>query len=334
MTPLRLIAALGGLLLLSVPAWAGATLLNVSYDPTSELYRDYNAAFVRHWRAETGQTVRILQSHGGSGRQALAVLEGLPADVVTLAEPRDIDVLASRAGLVDPGWRQRFADGAAPYSSTVVFLVRKGNPKHIRDWDDLARSGVVVMSASPKTSGGARWAYLAAWGYALHRSGGDAGRAQAFMGAWLRHVPVWESGARGATAAFLRRGVGDVLLTWENEAILARGETGGDAVEIVYPSRSILAEPPVAVVDRLAARHGTRTLAEAYLGYLYSREGQEIVARNHYRPRDAAVLRAHAADFPAMTLFTVDSLGGWTALWRRHFAEGGLFDRLTAAERG
>ncbi|OIQ87952.1 sulfate-binding protein precursor [mine drainage metagenome] len=333
MTPPRLIAALGGLLLLSVPAWAGATLLNASYDPTSELYRDYNAAFIRHWRAETGQSVRILQSHGGSGRQALAVMEGLPADVVTLAEPRDIDAVAARTGLIAADWRRRFPDGAAPYSSTVVFLVRRGNPRHIRDWSDLARPGVVVMSASPKTSGGARWAYLAAWGYALRRSGGDDGRAQGFMRAWLSHVPVWESGARGATAAFLRRGVGDVLLTWENEAMLARREAGGVAVEIIYPSCSILAEPPVAVVDGLAARHGTSALAEAYLRHLYSPEGQEIVARNHYRPRDAAALRAHAADFPAVTLFTVASLGGWAALWRRHFAEGGLFDRLTAAER-
>jgi sulfate/thiosulfate-binding protein len=302
-------------------------LLNVSYDPTRELYQDINAAFARDWKAKTGQTVTIRQSHGGSGKQARAVLDGLEADVVTLALAYDIDALAS-AKLVASDWQKRLPDNAAPYTSTIVFLVRKGNPKRIRDWPDLARPGVSVITPNPKTSGGARWGYLAAWGSALKAGKGENG-ARVFVKAVLANVPVLDSGARGATTTFVRRGLGDVLIAWENEAFLALALAGKDAVEIVTPPVSILAEPPVAVVDAVVDRRGTRAVAEAYLKFLYTRQAQEIVARRHYRPRLADAARGRAIPFPSLSLFTIDELfGGWQKAQKTHFADGGTFDGL------
>ncbi|MCE5233613.1 MAG: sulfate ABC transporter substrate-binding protein [Xanthomonadaceae bacterium] len=310
-----------------------ATLLNVSYDPTRELYRDYNAAFAAHWKQTTGETVVVRQSHGGSGKQSRSVIDGLQADVVTLALAYDIDALNRHGGLVPADWQKRLPDNSAPYTSTVVFLVRKGNPKRIRDWDDLARPGVGVITPNPKTSGGARWNYLAAWGYARQKYGSDAA-AEDFMRRLLKNVPVFDSGARGATATFVERGQGDVLIAWENEALLALENGGRDRFEVVTPSLSILAEPPVSVVDKVVERRGTRRLATAYLQYLYSKAGQEIVARHHYRPRDPAVAAAHAAEFPKLALFTVDAMfGGWQKAQAAHFAEGGTFDRIVATLR-
>ncbi|MDB6017076.1 MAG: sulfate transporter, periplasmic sulfate-binding protein [Pedosphaera sp.] len=313
----------------AVQAEKAVTLLNVSYDPTRELYQDYNAAFAKHWKETAGQTVVIKQSHGGSGKQARAVIDGLDADVVTLALAYDIDVLAEKAHLLPADWQKRLPDNSAPYTSTIVFLVRKGNPKGIKDWDDLAKPGIAVVTPNPKTSGGARWNYLAAYGYELKRTGGNDAKAREFLKAIFKNVPVLDTGARGATTTFSQRGIGDVLIAWENEAILAKQESKEGEFEIVVPSVSILAEPPVAVVDKFAKRHGTEAVAKAYLEYLYSPEGQEVAARNHYRPRLEAVAKKHADEFPQIKLFTVDEVfGGWQKAQAAHFADGGSFDQI------
>jgi sulfate transport system substrate-binding protein len=305
------------------------TLLNVSYDPTRELYQEFNAAFAREWLARTGQRVVVRQSHGGSGKQARAVIDGLDADVVTLALAWDIDQIAARSGLIAPEWQRRLPHRCAPYTSTVVFLVRAGNPKGIRDWGDLGRAGIQVVTPNPKTSGGARWNYLAAWGWALRRWNGDSTRAEAFLAEVFRNVPVLDTGARGATITFLERGVGDVLVTWENEALLATRRSHGTDVELVMPPLSIRCEPPVAVVDAVVDRRGTRAVAEAYLSYLFSPEGQEIVARHFYRPHLEEVAARHRATFPAIELLTVEQVAGdWASAQALHFADGGLFDRL------
>ncbi len=304
------------------------TLLNVSYDPTRELYEELDKAFARHWKERTGQAVVVKQSHGGSGAQARAVVDGLEADVVTLALAWDIDAIAQR-GVIDAGWQKRLPDNSSPYTSTIVFLVRKGNPKGIRDWGDLVKPGVEVITPNPKTSGGARWNYLAAWAYALDRDKGDEGKARAFVQELYRHVPVLDSGARGSTTTFVERGIGDVLLAWENEAFLAVNKLGKGQLEIVVPHRSILAEPPVAVVDKVVDRRGTRAVAEAYLRFLYSPEGQEIAAKNFYRPRDQQVSARHAGTFAKIELVTVDgAFGGWKKAQATHFADGGVFDQI------
>ena len=330
----RLLA--GGLIALSMfatTALADTTLLNVSYDPTRELYRDFNAAFAAKWKLQTGETLKINQSHGGSGKQSRSVIDGLEADVVTLALAYDIDALATHGGLVPKDWQRRLPDNSAPYTSTIVFLVRKGNPKGIRDWDDLARPGIGVITPNPKTSGGARWNYLAAWGYAARKYGGDAA-AKDFVAKIYRNVLVLDTGARGATTTFVERGQGDVLIAWENEALLALGEAGGKGVEIVAPSVSILAEPPVAVVDKVVDKRGTRRVAEAYLKYLYAPEGQEIAATDGYRPRDAAVAAKYAGKFPSISMFTVDeAFGGWQQAQATHFADGATFDQIYAPGR-
>lgn len=306
----------------------GLQLLNASYDPTRELFADYNSAFAKHWKADTGQTVEIRQSHGGSGAQARAVMDGLDADVVTLAVAADIDRLHSQENLLPADWQQAFPHHSCPYTSTIVFLVRKGNPKGIKDWEDLVKPGVKVVAPNPKTSGGARWAYLAAWGFAQIKSH-SADRARAFVTELYRHVPVLDAGARGSTVTFAQRGVGDALLTWENEAFLAQKEFADAGFEIEVPSASILAEPPVAVVTAVARRHGTEAAARAYLQYLYSPEGQEIAARNYYRPSDPKVAAKYAAFFPSLKLFTIDEIfGGWKQAQRTHFADGGTFDRI------
>ncbi len=318
----------------ATPARAQVTLLNVSYDPTRGLYQEFNAAFARHWKARTGETVTVQQSHGGSGKQARAVIDGLEADVVTLALAYDIDALHERGGLVPRDWQRRLPHNSAPYTSTIVFLVRKGNPRGIKDWDDLAGPGVSVVTPNPKTSGGARWNYLAAWGYALRQSRGDEARARAFVTRLYRNVAVLDSGARGSTTTFTQRRLGDVLISWENEALLAVRELGPDRFEIVVPSVSILAEPPVAVVDRVVDRRRTRRVAQAYLEYLYSEEGQEIAARHHYRPRLATVAARHARQLPAVNLFTVDEVfGGWQKAQKIHFTDGGIFDQIHQAGR-
>ena len=302
-------------------------LLNVSYDPTRELYVDVNAAFAKAHEQKTGQRVAVQQSHGGSGAQARAVIDGLKADVVTLALSYDIDAIAAK-GLIAPDWQKRLPENSAPYTSTIVFLVRKGNPKGIKDWNDLVKPGIGVITPNPKTSGGARWNYLAAWEYARRQSGGDEARTREFMAALFRNVPVLDSGARGATNTFVQRGIGDVLLAWENEAYLAREETK-DTIEIVVPSISILAEPPVTIVDAVADKKGTRAVAEAYLQFLYSPEAQELVARHHYRPRDPQVAGRHAASFASLQLFTIDAaFGGWQKAQQAHFADGGTFDQI------
>ena len=313
----------------SARAHADANLLNVSYDPTRELYRDVNAAFAAQWKQHGGEAVTIKQSHGGSGKQSRSVIDGLEADVVTLALAYDIDALAAHGGLVPADWQRRLPDNSSPYTSTIVFLVRKGNPKGIRDWDDLVKPGIGVITPNPKTSGGARWNYLAAWGYAAKKYGGEDA-ARDFVTKLFRNVPVLDTGARGATTTFVERGQGDVLLAWENEALLALAEGGGkDRFEIVVPSVTILAEPPVAVVDKVVDKHGTRKVAEAYLKFLYTPEGQEIAAKNGYRPRDAAVAAKYAAKFPAVPTFTVDAaFGGWQKAQSTHFADGGSFDRI------
>jgi sulfate/thiosulfate-binding protein len=312
------------------PAAAGArvTLLNVSYDPTRELYDEFNRAFAAHWKAETGTDVKIEQSHGGSGRQARAVIDGLAADVVTLALAYDVDALRVQGQLIPEGWQQRLPNESAPYTSTIVFLVRKGNPKKIHDWNDLVRPGVAVITPNPKTSGGARWNYLAAWAYAKSLPGGTDATAEAFVKQLFANVPVLDSGARGATMSFAERGLGDVLLAWENEAQLATRQLGAGKFEIVYPSLSILAEPPVTVVDKVVDRKGTRAVAEAYLKYLYSREGQEIAAKHYYRPRDADVAAKYAELFPPLKLVDIQSFGGWDKAQAAHFADGGSFDRI------
>jgi sulfate transport system substrate-binding protein len=304
-------------------------LLNVSYDPTRELYQDINAAFIKQWKAKTGVDVEISQSHGGSGKQARSVIDGLPADIVTLALAYDIDSIAAHARLLPANWQSRLPHNSAPYTSTIVFLVRHGNPKHIKDWDDLVRPGVSVIAPNPKSSGGARWAYLAAWGYALRKSGGDDRKAQDFVTRLYKNVPVLDSGARGSTTTFAQRGIGDVLLDWENEAFLALTELGKDKVEVVTPSVSILAEPPVAVVDKIAAKHGTTQVAKAYLDFLYTDEGQEIGARHYYRPRSPEVAARYAGRFSKVQLFTIDEVfGGWQKAQKRHFDDGGVFDQI------
>jgi sulfate transport system substrate-binding protein len=302
-------------------------LLNVSYDPTRELYADFNAAFTRHWQTMSSQPVTIQQSHGGAGAQARAVIDGLEADVVTLALAYDIDAI-QRTGLIAEGWQKRLPENSAPYTSTIVFLVRKGNPKGVKDWGDLVKPGIGVITPNPKTSGGARWNYLAAWEYAKRQPGGSDDSAREFVSRLFANVPVLDSGARGSTTTFVQRRIGDVLLTWENEAYLALEETG-DQIEIVVPPMSILAEPPVAVVDRVVDKKGTRAIAEAYLTFLYTPEGQEIVAKHHYRPRDASVAAKHADRFAKIDLFTVDqAFGGWQAAQKAHFADGGTFDQI------
>jgi sulfate/thiosulfate transport system substrate-binding protein len=309
------------------------TLLNVSYDPTRELYQDYNDVFAKHYHTSTGNDVTVKQSHGGSGKQARAIIDGLEADVATLGLAYDIDALHDKANLIPETWQSRLPNNSAPYTSTVVFLVRKGNPKKIKDWDDLVRPDTKVITPNPKMSGGARWNYLAAWGYALRKNGGDDDKAKAFVTALYKNVPVLDSGARGSTTTFVERGIGDVLVTWENEALLAVKELGADKFEIVAPSVSILAEPPVTVVDKFADKHGTRVVAEAYLSYLYSPEGQEIIAKHHYRPRDPEVAKNHEADFPKIELFTVDdTFGGWKKAQKRHFDDHGMFDQITQSE--
>jgi sulfate transport system substrate-binding protein len=307
---------------------AEVNLLNVSYDPTRELYVEVNKAFAEKWQAEKGDTVTVKQSHGGSGKQARSVIDGLEADVVTLALAYDIDAIAER-GQIAKDWIKRLPENSAPYTSTIVFLVRKGNPKGIKDWDDLVKPGVQVITPNPKTSGGARWNYLAAWGYELKRSGGDAAKAKEFVRALFKNVPVLDTGARGSTITFVERGVGDVLLAWENEAFLAVNELGPDKFDIVVPSVSILAEPSVAVVDKVVDKKGTRAVAEAYLNFLYTSQGQEIAAKNYYRPRNEAVGAKYAKTFPKVDLFTIDQVfGGWAKAQPEHFGDGGIFDQI------
>lgn len=303
------------------------TLLNVSYDPTRELYQEFNASFAKYWKDKTGQDVTIKQSHGGSGKQARSVLEGLEADVVTLALADDITPL-SKAGLVSGDWEKRLANKSTPYTSTIVFLVRKGNPKNIKDWDDLTRSDVSVITPNPKTSGGARWNHLAAWGYALKKYNNDENQAKDFLAQIYKNVPVLDTGARGATTTFVERGLGDVLIAWENEALMATLELGKDKFDIVAPSISILAEPSVSVVDKVVDKKGTRAIATAYLEYLYTEQGQEIAAKNFYRPRNEAVAKKYDSQFPKLNLFTIDDLGGWPAASLKHFADGGIFDQI------
>jgi sulfate transport system substrate-binding protein len=306
-------------------------LLNVSYDPTRELYQQYNAAFVKYWKAKTGQDVVINQSHGGSGAQARAVIDGLQADVVTLGLAYDIDSIAEKSGLVAKDWQKKLPNSSTPYTSTIIFLVRKENPKAIKNWDDLIRPGIAVITPNPKTSGGARWSYLAAWGYALRRNNNDQNKAKEFVTQLYKNVPVLDSGARGSTTTFVQRGIGDVLLSWENEAHLAVKEFGSDKFEIINPPISILAEPPVAVVDGVASKRGTTAIAQAYLEHLYSEEGQEIAAQNYYRPRSKAVAEKYKAQFPNLPLFTVDQVfGGWQNAQKTHFEDGGVFDQIYA----
>ncbi|SAI68100.1 sulfate-binding protein [Bordetella ansorpii] len=309
-------------------------LLNVSYDPTRELYRAVDDAFIRQYKEKTGVALTIRQSHGGSGSQARSVIDGLEADVVTLALAYDIDAVSAK-GLLPADWQKRLPNNSSPYTSTIVFLVRKGNPKQIHDWGDLLKEGVQVITPNPKTSGGARWNYLAAWAYALDRNGGSEEKAKEFVGALLRHVPVLDSGARGATTTFVERGVGDVLLAWENEAFLAREELGPDKFDIVAPPLSILAEPPVAVVDKVVDRKGTRAAAQAYLDFLYTPQAQEIIARNFYRPTDRTVAAKYADRFPKLKRVTIDDpiFGGWQAAQKKHFSDGGTFDQVYQPRR-
>lgn len=326
-------SAIGLLLLaLGVHGWAqsgSVTLLNVSYDPTRELYQDYNTAFAKYWKSKTGQTVTIQQSHGGSSKQARSVIDGLEADVVTLALAYDTDSIAERANLLPRNWQSRLPNNSSPYTSTIIFLVRKGNPKKIKDWDDLVRPGIAVITPNPKTSGGARWNYLAAWGYALKKSGGNEGQARDFITRLYRNVPVLDSGARSATTTFVEREMGDVLIAWENEALLGTKDLGQDKFEMVVPSTSILCEPTVSVVDKIVDKKHTRAVAEAYLQYLYSPEGQEIIAKHYYRPRSEAVAKKYAAQFPRLKLFTLaEIIGDWQKTNQTHFADGGVFDQV------
>ncbi len=325
LTSLALLAAL-------FAGTAGAAeikLLNVSYDPTRELYQEYNTAFSKYWKAKTGDDVTVSASHGGSGKQARAIIDGLEADVATLALAADIDALHNNGDLVPADWQTHFKHNSTPYTSTIVLIVRKGNPKNIKEWSDLIKPGVAVIVANPKTSGGARWAYLAAYGDALKRNNNDQAKAKDYISKLYANVPVLDSGARGATVSFAERGLGDVLLSWENEAGLVAKEFGLDKFEVVIPKQSILAEPPVAVVDKVVEKHGTRKVAEAYLEYLYSPEGQEIAAKNFYRPTDAKVAKKYAKQFPKIKLFTIDEVfGGWTKAQKEHFADGGVFDQI------
>ncbi len=322
------LAVIAGVLAPVVAHAKDITLLNVSYDPTRELYQDYNKAFAKYWKGKTGDDVTVKTSHGGSGKQARSVIDGLDADVVTLALAYDIDEIGERAKLLSPDWQKRLKHNSSPYTSTIVFLVRKGNPKGIKDWEDLVKPGTQVITPNPKTSGGARWNYLAAWGFAAKKYGSDA-KAQEFVSKLFKNVPVLDSGARGATTTFVERGIGDVLLAWENEALLAVKELGPDKFDIIAPSVSILAEPPVAVVDKVVDKKGTRAVAQAYLEYLYSAEGQDIAGQNYYRPIDPAAAAKYAKIFPKVSLFNIeDAFGGWTKAQKTHFADGGVFDQI------
>jgi len=327
-------AAAASIALTAMPSFAqGVTLLNVSYDPTRELYVDYNQAFAKYWKAKTGQDVTIKQSHGGSGKQARSIIDGIDADVATLALAGDTDALVTHGGLVKPDWQKRLPHNSAPYTSTIVFLVKKGNPKGLKDWDDLVKPGVQVITPNPKTSGGARWNYLAAWEFAKRKYGGDD-KAKEFVGKLYKNVPVLDTGARGSTITFVQRGVGDVLLAWENEAFLALKEFGPDKFDIVVPSISILAEPTVTVVDKVVDKKGTRAVAEEYLKYLYSDEGQDVAGRNYYRPTSDKAKAKYANQFPKLTLFTIDeAFGGWTQADKAHFADGGSFDQIYLAKQ-
>lgn len=322
-------AAAASIALTAMPSFAqGVTLLNVSYDPTRELYVDYNQAFAKYWKAKTGQDVTVKQSHGGSGKQARSIIDGIDADVATLALAGDTDALVTHGGLVKPDWQKRLPHNSAPYTSTIVFLVKKGNPKGLKDWDDLAKAGVQVITPNPKTSGGARWNYLAAWEFAKRKYGSEA-KAKEFVGSLYKNVPVLDTGARGSTITFVQRGVGDVLLAWENEAFLALKEFGRDKFDIVVPSISILAEPTVTVVDKVVDKKGTRAVAEEYLKYLYSDEGQDVAGRNYYRPTSDKAKAKYATQFPKLTLFTIDeAFGGWAKADKAHFADGGSFDQI------
>jgi len=318
-----------GLCFFSAATAKDVTLLNVSYDPTRELYADFNKAFAAYWKGKTGDVVTVRQSHGGSGKQGRSVIDGLEADVVTLALAYDIDEIQQKSGVISADWQRRLPHDSAPYTSTIVFLVRKGNPKGIKDWGDLVKPGVAVITPNPKTSGGARWNYLAAWGYALRTNGNDARKAQEFIAALYRNVPVLDSGARASLLTFTERGIGDVFISWENEAYLAAQELGPEKFQIVVPSVSILAEPPVAIVDRTVDRKGTRDVATAYLQYLYSPEGQEIAARHHYRPVDSKIAAKFERQFSKLNLFTIDEIfGGWASAQKTHFADGGTFDQI------
>jgi sulfate transport system substrate-binding protein len=327
LTSLALLAALFA----GTASAADIKLLNVSYDPTRELYQEYNTAFSKYWKAKTGDDVTISASHGGSGKQARAIIDGLEADVATLALAADIDALNKNGELVPANWQSRLKLNSTPYYSTIVLLVRKGNPKNIKDWGDLIKPGVAVITPNPKTSGGARWNYLAAWGYALDKNQGDQTKAQEFVTKVYGNVPVLDSGARGSTVTFSERGIGDVLITWENEAYLVKKEFGEDKFDVIFPSQSILAEPPVTVVDKNVDKHGTRAVAQAYLEYLYSPEGQEIAAKNFYRPTDPKTAKKYAKQFPKLKLFTIDKVfGGWTNTQKLHFGDGGVFDQIYA----
>ena len=326
------VGALAAAALLALPAQAkDITLLNVSYDPTRELYQDFNKAFAAYWKGKTGDTVSVKQSHGGSGKQARSVIDGLEADVVTLALAYDIDELGEKAKLIPADWQKRLAHNSSPYTSTIVFLVRKGNPKGIKDWNDLVKPGIEVITPNPKTSGGARWNYLAAWGYALKQPGGNEAKAKDFVTALYKNVPVLDSGARGSTTTFVERGIGDVFISWENEAFLAVKDLGPDKFQIVVPSVSILAEPPVTVVDKVVDKRGTREVAKAYLDYLYSPDGQRIAGENYYRPIDPKAAAQFDKLFPKINLFTIDEVfGGWSKAQKAHFNDGGVFDTIYA----
>jgi len=328
----KVLIVLGLIVAFSLQAVAQAgsvTLLNVSYDPTRELYQDYNGAFAKYWKAKTGQAVEVQQSHGGSSKQARAVIDGLEADVVTLALAYDIDAIAEKAKLLPQNWQSRLPNNSSPYTSTIIFLVRKGNPKGIKDWDDLIKPGVSVITPNPKTSGGARWNYLGAWGYALKKSGGDESKAKDFITKLYKNVPVLDSGARGSTTTFVERGMGDVLIAWENEVLLGAKDLGHDKFEIVVPSVSILCEPTVGIVDKVVDKKGTRAVARAYLDYLYSPEGQEIAAKRYYRPRSEAVAKKYSNQFPKVKLFTLaEIVGDWQKTQKIHFADGGVFDQV------
>jgi sulfate transport system substrate-binding protein len=329
----RVTRSLGALVLalhvlLPGPTLAETTLLNVSYDPTRRFYAAVNKAFIARWREQTGEKLKVYQSHGGSGAQARAVIYGLEADVVTLALASDIDAIASRADLLPKDWQSRLPHNSAPYVSTIVFVVRKGNPKGIHDWPDLVKPGVQIVTPNPKTSGGARWNYLAAWGYALRAGGGDEAKAKDFVSALYRNAPVLDTGARGSTVTFVRRRIGDVLIAWENEALLAAEEVAKGELELIAPSLSILAEPPVAIVDKVVERRGTRALAEAYLAFLYAPEGQALAAENHLRPSDPEIFARYAERFPKPELLTITDFGGWPAAQKKHFGDGGIFDQI------
>jgi sulfate transport system substrate-binding protein len=331
--PTKALFSLILILTLVVPTLANGggvvELLNVSYDPTRELYADFNTAFAKYWKTKSGQDVTVRQSHGGSGKQARSVIDGLQADVVTLALAYDIDAIADKAKLLPPTWQKRLPENSSPYTSTLVFLVRKGNPKKIKDWDDLVKPNISVITPNPKTSGGARWNYLAAWGYALKKNGGDEAKAKDFIARLYENVPVLDSGARGSTTTFVERGIGDVLINWENEILQILKEKGHDQFELVAPSISILAEPPVTLVDKVVDKRGTRAVAQAFLEYLYSEEGQEIAAHNFYRPRNPKVAAKYASQFVRVNLFTIDDVfGGWQKAQKAHFADGGVFDQI------